>query len=88
MKSGQILVCLSVLTSTAGEGVPAAFAVMGDVVDEGEVFFNGPWASPEIHFLLGVIASHFTTLLHLFFCLVADELIKVYMCVYIYIGRV
>ena len=39
-------------TGGAGEGVPAALAVVGDVVDEGEVLVDGPRAAPELQLLL------------------------------------
>jgi len=39
----------------AGEGVPAALAVVGDVVDEGEVLVDGPRAAPELQLLLLIL---------------------------------
>lgn len=49
-----------IVTGRAGKGVPAAFAVEGDVVDEGEVFLHRPWPPPQLlrphFFFLPVVA--------------------------------
>uniref|UniRef100_A0A0D9Y2R1 Uncharacterized protein n=1 Tax=Oryza glumipatula TaxID=40148 RepID=A0A0D9Y2R1_9ORYZ len=40
------------LTGAAGEEIPAAFAMAGNVVHEEVVFLEGPWPSPQLHHLL------------------------------------
>lgn len=45
----------SIITGGAGEVVPAALAVVGDVVDEGEVLVHGPRATPELRLILGLL---------------------------------
>ena len=52
--AGALLV-VGWLTGGAGEGVPAAVAVVGDVVDEGEVLVDGPRAAPELQLLLLIL---------------------------------
>ena len=52
--AGALLV-VGWLTGGAGEGVPAALAVVGDVVDEGEVLVDGPRAAPELQLLLLIL---------------------------------
>lgn len=44
-------------TSRASEGVPAAFAVRGNVIDEGEVLVESPGASSEVGFVVVLEAA-------------------------------
>jgi hypothetical protein len=44
-------------TGGGGEGVPATLAVVGDVVDEGEVLVHRPGAAPELRPLLFLRSS-------------------------------
>lgn len=47
----------SISTGTASEGVPAAFAVVGNVIDEGYVFLDRPRPPPQVHLIFIVIAA-------------------------------
>lgn len=58
--------CHSHCTGGAGEGVPRALAVGGDVVDEAEVLLHrpGPLADRRLHRLHAAAAAPFHRILH------------------------